>query len=116
MIEIIINLFKPNSFKDNFYGWLSNQVGHVSLSCAIMVLISFTGINAIYSAIALSLFWVLWEIRHLKITGDLKDFMQDLYFELSGVFVFLFPYYLIGVVLVFVLSVLNYAFREWRNL
>lgn len=108
MFKKFLQLFKPNDFENNFYGWLTNQISHTALSCSVVFLFMLIPIfNVWVFAFIFSIFWIFWEIRHLKISGNLKDFYQDLFFELSGIVIFIFPKYLIFVVLVFIISILK---------
>lgn len=73
---------ESDSFDKSPYSWLTNQIGHISFS---FVLCYFTG-----WWILISLLWFLWEVKHYLESKDFKDFVEDLFFELSGPMIFLF--------------------------
>lgn len=108
MIQRLLKLFKPNGFEGDFYGWLTNQVSHVAFSCSVVFMFSMFNPVGWVSLAVFSASWAAWEIRHLKQTGNFKDFYQDLFFELSGIVIFIFPKYLIFVYLVFVISIIKF--------
>lgn len=107
IINKILNFFKPADFKDDIYGWLTNQMGHVSASFTICYLTNHW--------ISFAIFWLIWEIRHFIITKNFRDFIEDLFFELSGVLIFLYqkpPLYLvIGVI---ILILIEKIYKQWR--
>ncbi|MDW3191092.1 MAG: hypothetical protein R8G66_01970 [Cytophagales bacterium] len=51
--------------------------------------------------------WTFWEIRHLVLSGDWKDFFEDLAFELTGVAI-VYNYLTAGIIIspILVLSLL----------
>lgn len=81
-LKKFFKLFEPDSFEDNAYFWLVNQVGHIALS--------FTLCHIFNIWIPFLIFWVVWEIRHYIISKNLKDLIEDLTFELSGIFIFIY--------------------------
>lgn len=83
---MISNFFSPDSFDNDAYGHLTNQIGHVSLSLFIIYWLPFL-------TIPLALFWVAWECRHFYKTNDFKDLTEDLFFELSGIAIYFFPWW-----------------------
>jgi len=92
-IKNTLELFKPDDFKNDIYGWLTNQLAHVIGSFFIVVfvfsLVLFFTEPIVFSiSIGVSIFWVLWELRHLYISKNVKDFLEDMFFELSGVGMF----------------------------
>jgi len=102
-----LEFFKPNDFKDDNYGWLTNQISHSALSFVLIYYFSFI-FNYKYVCVFFILFWLIWEIRHYLQTKNLTDLVEDLFFEISGiliyinVFVFL-PITIIGLIIVFFL-------------
>lgn len=99
-----LTLFKPDDFKDNNYGWLTNQLAHVKGSYVLSVfvfsiciflspIVNFvfktnTIADVFNASVGVVVFWLLWESRHLYISKNIKDFFEDLFFELSGVALF----------------------------
>lgn len=82
-LKKFFNMFKTgDSFENDPYGWVTNQIGHISLS---FVLCYFTGLWQLILAA-----WIVWEINHFLQSKDWKDLFEDLFFELSGVFIYLY--------------------------
>lgn len=75
------NFFEPDNFQDDFYGWLTNQISHTAITVTFLYL---TGL--IYFAL---FFFVIWETVHYFISRDFIDCIEDLFFELSGIIIFL---------------------------
>lgn len=71
-----------DSFESDPYAWITNQISHISFSFVICYL---TGMWHV-----IGLLWIYWELKHYKESKDKKDLIEDLFFELSGVFIFLF--------------------------
>lgn len=93
----VYKFFAPNNFRDNPYGWLTNQIGHTSAS---FVLCYLPIIPWVYNGdltwspihyIVIAVFWLLWETRQLIDSGDREDYFEDLFYELSGVVLFVSP-------------------------
>ena len=74
-----LGLFEPKRFKDP-YLWLMQQFGHIAISVLLCALLD---------PYAVTLFWLVWEIRHLAKSRDWVDFREDLLFEILGVAYFL---------------------------
>lgn len=97
-IQKVFNEFsEPSSFGGSPYSWLTNQLGHGTVS---FLFCYFTGWWKL-----LSLFWIAWELNHYRKSKDLKDFIEDIVFEMSGVLIFLFSdtFLIPSLVLLFVL-------------
>jgi len=101
LISKLYGIFKePSSFEKDHYSWLTNQIGHISFSFTICYLFNIW--------IPILLFWIFWEIKHLIESKDWKDFFEDLFFELSGVFIFIYgdlPLILSIVILILLLCI-----------
>lgn len=79
----MINLSNPDNFKDDPYAWLTNQISHTAVSFTFAYL---TGL--VYPTLV---FWLVWELRHYLMSNDLADSLEDLFFELSGLLLFVCP-------------------------
>lgn len=89
LITKIFNLFsEPNDFKDNPYGWLTNQVGHLSLSFVLTLYLSLL-IGDLYAPISIGALWLIWEISQYKKSNNFIDVIEDLIFEIGGVLIFI---------------------------
>ncbi|MFY7672129.1 hypothetical protein ACOSP6_13680 [Tenacibaculum sp. MEBiC06402] len=89
LITKIFNLLsEPNDFKDNPYGWLTNQVGHLSLSFVLTLYLSLL-IGDLYAPITIGVLWLIWEISQYKKSNNFIDVIEDLIFELGGVLIFI---------------------------
>ncbi len=86
--KIFALLSEPNDFKDNPYGWLTNQVGHLSLSFVLTLYLSLL-IGDIYSSISIGVLWVIWEINQYRKAKNFTDVIEDLIFELGGILIFI---------------------------
>lgn len=88
-ITKLIALFsEPNDFKDNPYGWLTNQVGHLSLSFVLTLYLSLL-IGDLYAPISIGALWIIWEINQYRKAKNFTDAIEDLIFELGGILVFI---------------------------
>ena len=86
LLAKIFNEFKAgDSFKNNPYGWVTNQIGHVSLSFVLCYLVN----NGLFT-FSLLFIWLAWEVYHLIESRDIFDFIEDLYFEWVGVLIYIF--------------------------
>lgn len=89
LITKIFNLLsEPNDFKDNPYGWLTNQVGHLSLSFVLTLYLSLL-IGDLYAPISIGALWLIWEISQYKKSNNFIDVIEDLIFEIGGVLIFI---------------------------
>lgn len=84
MIKDFFKLFKPQFFKNNPYGFLTNQIAHLGFSFFLAY-----WLGDFFWAVAV--FWVIWEVIHLICSRNLKDFIEDLFFELGGVVCIMYP-------------------------
>tara|TARA_R110000850_G_scaffold182309_2_gene307727 strand:- start:113 stop:490 length:378 start_codon:yes stop_codon:yes gene_type:complete len=75
-----LGLFKPSQFKEG-YPWLTQQLGHITISFSFCVLTT--------TPYLVLLFWAFWEVRHLIKSGNWQDFFEDLLFESLGVVLFI---------------------------
>lgn len=110
-IQKILFFFAPSDFSDDPYGWLTNQISHTAASFTIFysfyhLLNIFTNPSLIKLSIPFFIFWLVWESYHLIKSKDINDFFQDLFFELSGILIFIkpvvfLPILLIGLVFMF---------------
>lgn len=107
LIKNIVKFFSPKDFKNDPYGWLTNQLGHIAGSAWItyvifLLLHQFTSIpeeTSRYLAMGvIGGFWLFWEIRHLIVAGNWQDFLEDLAFEFTGVFI-VYNFILFGIIL-----------------
>lgn len=85
-IKKIVNSFPPQNFEGNWYYWLMNQWGHTTMTYFACIVF---GLLSKYAWIVLLVFWFIWELRHYVMTKDNLDFIEDLYFEWSGIGLFL---------------------------
>lgn len=76
-----MSILSPENFKDDLYGWLTNQISHTAVTVAFLYLTGW-----VYFAL---IFWIAWEFIHYVASRDLADCIEDLYFELSGIVIFL---------------------------
>ncbi len=97
-IKDLFNYFSPNDFEGDDYGWLTNQLAH-NIAGYILTTFVFSCIyifnnntSILNTSLIIGVFWVVWEIRHLVISKNWKDFIEDLFFELSGVTLFYFVF------------------------
>ena len=73
----------PSNFKEDLYGWITNQISHTAISTLWAYL---TG-DWKYALI----FWIIWETVHVVMSRDVQDFFEDLFFEISGLIIVLYP-------------------------
>lgn len=95
-----LTFFNPDNFNNDPYGHLTNQISHVSAS--LFVVYWFSGLWPL-----LAVFWLVWEGLQLSKSKDLKDFLEDLFFELSGIFIFFNPWWSIVAAVVVALTTLQ---------
>lgn len=82
IIESIKNfaaLFAAKEFNDP-YLWIMQQFGHLCISFIFCYLT-----EKPYLIVS---FWLVWEFRHLILSGNFRDFLEDTFFELLGVYYF----------------------------
>lgn len=104
-VKDLIQYFEPRAFEGDSYGWLTNQLAHNSGSYILSVFIFSiiylidiicsleTTICSVNLATCIVLFfWVFWEIRHFIKSKDKRDFLEDLFFEISGVGLYYFVF------------------------
>lgn len=94
-----------NSFSNSPYSWLTNQIGHIAFS---FIICYYTGAWFI-----VSMLWIYWELKHYSKSKDLKDLVEDLFFELSGVFIFLFTD--IPLALSIIVLIVLFLVRVYKN-
>ena len=87
-IKEVLSFFKSNSFDNDPYGWLTNQISHTAASFTVMYGLGFL-FNFKSAALLFGLFWLVWEIRHYLQTRNKRDFFEDMFFELSGIAIYL---------------------------
>jgi len=75
MIKKLTEFFSPQDFSENPYGWLTNQISHSAVS---FFAAYWLGLVPVIT------FWIIWECYHLSKSKNLKDFLEDLYFEITG--------------------------------
>lgn len=122
LIKNIIRFFSPQAFKNDPYGWLTNQIGHIAGSAWITYVV-FLSLNSLTNLpetsckwIAIGIIgglWIFWEVRHLVLSGDWKDFFEDLTFELTGVAI-VYHFVIAGIIFspILVLSLLWIKYGE----
>ena len=122
LINNIVRFFSPRAFKNDPYGWLTNQIGHIAGSAwatyVVFLLLSlFSNLpekTCQWIAIgSIGGLWIIWEVRHLIISGNWKDFFEDLAFELTGVFI-IYNFVIAGIIIspILVLSLLWIKYGE----
>jgi uncharacterized membrane protein len=82
MIDKILNFFKADYFVNDTYGWTTNQISHIALS---FVLCYLTGWVQTWI-----MFWLIWELYHLYLSKNIKDFLEDYSFQLLGILIFVY--------------------------
>ena len=93
-IKNLLTFFKPNNFEGDNYGWLTNQMAHYLGSFIVSLII--LGVVLIFNSdpkfygipLGLTIFWVAWETYHYIIARNIKDSIEDLFYELSGAYYF----------------------------
>lgn len=113
----IINSFPAQSFEGDWYGWIKNQFGH---TCMTYIACIYFCLAWEYSWAILAGFWLWWEIRHYIKTKDELDLREDLFFELSGVGLYLlgshWAAYVSGIVYLSILIGLTIKKRiKWQS-
>lgn len=90
----------PEEFKDP-YAHMTNQISHISFSLFLTWFIS--GIFSFtVAAVAIVSLWVAWEAYHYYLTKNKVDFIEDLFFELSGVGIFIYPNFVFMAIVVLI--------------
>ena len=92
--------FKPDKFRDNPYGYLTNEISHVAVSLFIVYWLPVL-------AIPLLVCWLLWELYHLYLSKDWVDYLEDLFYEWSGIICFFYPWW--SFLVAIILAVRTYA-------
>jgi len=92
----LINSFPPQDFKGDWYAWMKNQFSHTCMNY--VACIYFTLLWK-YAWVILLVFWLLWEVRHLVLSKNYTDFIEDLYFLYSGVLLYIVKDYWFGYVI-----------------
>lgn len=103
LFKKIFDIFKqPEDFSGDVYGWMTNQIGHVSVSFLICYISG--------TWIPLLIFWLSWEIwQFIKSREEnLQDLIEDLFFEIGGVMIFIYGdiplYIVIGVFIIMLIK------------
>lgn len=99
ILKKIFDNFKPNDFASHPYGWLTNQGSHVGFSLFLTYCFNFIELYYI-----VAVFWIVWEVVQLIKSKNVKDFANDLFFELSGVVILFEPLFSIPVVIYLIMG------------
>lgn len=107
---------RPDDFKDDWYGWLTNQCGHVVLGLAVSVSAYYAGAWLLYAPFfSAFLYWLLVEFfgQSVKLW---RDSIADTLFVMLGACVL--PAYDRGdltLAIVFAVAALGFAYGVWRR-
>lgn len=80
------NFITPDNFKNDIYGWATNQISHTALP---LLMVWIVGVQNVLYVVG---FWIVLEIYQV-IKNKLKsyrDTIEDLSFELTGAFILIY--------------------------